>query len=511
MINKAISTHKLNLIIIRLSAVLMSIAIMISFIGCSSNDNGYNADKVRTTALDRLQQGKTYLLLDGINDAITHYLDANDTIHLLEMYQLASIKMRWKGEQDSAAMFLLKAVDFTTAKTTPSTCEVYLDLAEIYSHPLLRKDYKKAIEYGHRALKVDMSGENKSRILHDIGIYYAFLNENDSAIAYFDKAINQTPTNSQYYTTYALNYSNLPIVDFKKSIECLDKIEGKSLGKLITKGFLYLNHGQTDSAYTYLERSKTLYDLAPENYSINTYNSLRMLSNCVSYAMTGKVYPGEGTEINDSISQRIILNKKVDAETAEHNAMLEIELLASKSKAQMIWIVALILILLASVVFALIFWNNKRKYIRLHKEFDRLRHAQILIEANENNIEEAESFEIIKKRAEICINRFRKAGQFDLIQKGEITYNNDGSYLSIKERTIIRQSLLECFADFIVDLKMDAGKIAMDDIITTLLCVLKAGNAAIAACLGVSVGAVRTRKTRLRAKLSSEMAKFVFG
>lgn len=59
-------------------------------------------------------------------------------------------------------------------------------------------------------------------------------------------------------------------------MQYLDRIEGADLGKLITKGCLYLNHGQTDSAYTYLERSKELYASAPENYSINTYNSLRM-------------------------------------------------------------------------------------------------------------------------------------------------------------------------------------------------------------------------------------------
>ena len=59
--------------------------------------------------------------------------------------------------------------------------------------------------------------------------------------------------------------------------------------------------------------------------------------------------------------------------------------------------------------------------------------------------------------------------------------------------------------------KMDAGKLSMDDILTSLLSVMHASNAAIAACLGVSAGAVRSRKTRLKGKLSDEMYKFVFG
>lgn len=489
----------------------LSFTLVVFIAGCDSDDRAFKAEDVRTTALNSLDQGKTYLLLRGIDDAAAHYSQEGDTIHLLEMYQLASIKMLWKGQQDSAAVYLHKAADLSTSRTSPSTCDVYLDLAELYSHPLLKKDYKKAIEYSHRAYRADSLEENRSRLLHDIGIYYAFMNENDSAIVYLDKAVNLTPANSPYYSTFALNYSNLSTADFHKSIKYLDRIEGAHLGKLITKGFLYLNHGQTDSANTYLERAKERYDSAPENYSINTYNSLRMLSNCVSYALTGKVYPGDGTEINDSISARIALDRKIETEIAENNASLEIELLASETRAQRAWIIVLVVILVAAVVSGLIFWRSKSKYIRLHKEFDLLRQKQILIEADENAYENSSSFEIIVKRAEISVSRFRGTGIFDLIQRGEIAYNDSETYLSVKDRAKVRQTLLDCFADFIVDIKMDAGKLSIDDILTSLLSVMHVSNTAIAACLGVSVGAVRSRKTRLKGKLSDEMAKFIFG
>lgn len=491
-----------------ISVLFISLTVIIS--ACDNGNGDFNSDKVRSTAIARLNQGKTYLLIDGIDDAISYYKEANDTTHLLEMYQLASIKMRWKGEQDSAAMYLHKATDLATPRTAPSVCDLYLGLSEIYSHPLLKKDYNKAIKYAHMANKSDVSRENNSRILHDIGIYYAFLNENDSARVYLDKAVSQTPTNSPYYTTFALNYANLPVADLHKSIDYLDKIDSESLGKLITKGFLYLNHGQTDSAYTYLKASQELYASSPENYSINTYNSLRMLSNCISYSKTGKVYPGEGTEINDSISGRIALNKKIEAEIADNNAMLEIQLLASKSRTQRIWIIALVVLLLSSATFGCIFWNNKRKYITLHKEFDRLRQNQILIEADEDSNNNTRSFEIIAERIEICVSRFRDSGMLDLIQIGEIAYNDNNSFLSIKDRTRVRQSLLDCFADFIIDLKMDAGKLTMDDILTALLSTIHASNSAIAACLGVSAGAVRTRKSRLRDKLSDEISNLIF-
>lgn len=478
--------------------------------GCQPEERQKRSDTVRETAIERLQKGKTYLLLDGIDEASAYYAEMKDTTSLLQMYQLASIKMRWKGKSDSAAVYLHKAADLSTSQTVPSTCDIYFDLAGVHSHPLLKKNYKKAIEYARRAYEADLSGENRARILHDIGIYYAFMNENDSATAYIDKAVRLTPVKSPYYPTFALNYSNLSTADFHKSIKYLDRIEGTHLGKLITKGFLYLNHGQTDSAYTYLERSKELYVSDPDNYSINTYNSLRMLSNCVSYAMTGKVYPGDGTEINDSISARIALDHKIEAETTEYNARLEIELLASETRAQRAWIIVLALILAGAVVSGLIFWRSKSKYIRLHKEFDLLRQKQILLEADDSTSGKSCSFDIIVKRAGISIDRFRETSIFDLIQHGETEYNESETFLSVKDRAKVRQTLLDCFGDFIVDLKMYAGKLSMDDILTALLSVMHASNAAIAACLGVSAGAVRSRKTRLKAKLSDEMAKFIF-
>lgn len=487
------------------------IFLAILFIGCSSRSENSDADKIRLKAIERLQQGKTYLFLEGLDDAIQYYTAKADTTHLLEMYQLASIQMKWKSQQDSAAMYLINASNFATPSTSPSVSDIYLDLSDLYSHPILNKDYAKAIRYAHKAIQTDKSGTNKPRALHDIGIYYAFLSENDSAVAYLDKAIAHTPTNSPYYTTFALNYANLPVTDFNRSIKYLDNIASESLGKLITKGFLYLNNNRIDSATVYMHQSQGLYNSNPEKYSINTYNSLRMLSNCISYAKTGRVFPGEGTEINDSISERITLNKKTEAEAAERNAALEIKLLESKSRTQNVWIVALAVMLVAGALFALIFWNSKRKYIRLRKEFEQLRRKQIAIEADEERADDEVPFEIIMKRADICINRFRETGAPNFIQKGELAYNEHKSYLPIKDRAAIRQSLLECFADFIVDMRVDAGKMTMDDIVTALLSMMRAPNSAIAACLGVSDSAVRTRKTRLKSRMSPRMAQFVFG
>lgn len=487
-----------------------SILLLVMLFGCKTEERKKHADNVRETAIERLQNAQTYLLLEGIDDAIAYYAEAKDTTSLLQMYQIAAIKMRWKGEADSASMYLHKALTVATPTTTPSAADICLDISCLYSHPLLHKNYLKAVEYARKAAQADTRGELLPRILHVIGIYYAFMNEQDSASTYISMAISKLPKGSPYYETFALNYANLSSHDFVKSISYLDSIKSKSLGRLITKGFLYLNDGLLDSASVYLSQSQTLYESAPDRFSINTYNSLRLLDNCISFAKTGKVYPGEGTVTNDSISERISLNKRIDAERTEKNTIMKIDLLKSKSINLSLWIVVLALILIGGVIYTLIFWRSKHKYLRLREEIDRLRQTQIIVESEDNEESDFRSMEIIRTRVDICIERFRQTGLPDLIQKGEVEFIEYNSYLPVKDRTLIREKLLECFADFIVDLRINAGKLAMDDIVTALLSLMRVGNPAIAACLGVTAAAVRTRKTRLKAKLSNAMQELIF-
>ena len=189
--------------------------------------------------------------------------------------------------------------------------------------------------------------------------------------------------------------------------------------------------------------------------------------------------------------------------------MLKMKLLENEASRQRIWIISLSILIVAIIVCSFIFWRNKRKYINLRKELDSMLLTQIINEAGSDD--GTDSFAIIKERAELCVEHFRKSGMLKMIQKGEDSYNADNSFLPIKDRAVLRQQLFETFSDFIFDLKIDAGKLTVEDIITALLSLMRVSNAAIASCLGVTDGAVRTRKTRLKSKFSKEMSELVFG
>lgn len=488
--------------------LLTVLALSIAFTSCNSLNDESEYDKLRQHCISRIQQGKTYLLEDNFNEAISHYAAKGDTASLLEMYQLAYIRMRWKNKQDSAAIYLTDALNYASAHTSPTTTEIYINLSNLYADPLLPKDYMKAIYYSHKALASAPDSAYMGRALHDIGLFYAFLNENDSANCYFEKALAVTSPDYFDFSTFALNYAGNNPADPSRMLNYLSQIKDPHLGKLITLGFHYLNTNQLDKAKEYLIRANELYAQNPEYYSINTYNSLLLFTECLNYAINGKVSPSEGTLHNDSINQRLALIQRLETEKTEYNANLRIELIESQSTRQKIIISGLIAFIIASIAFGVIFWANKRRYIKLQEELESMRVKQILAESEE--IAQHDPFDYIRQRANLCIDRFRKTGFSDMIQKGEIAYTTDNSYLPLKERDTLRQTLLECFADFIIDLKIDAGKLSMDDILTCILSLMRMPNAAIAACTGTSDGAIRTRKTRLKSKLSPEMSSLLF-
>ncbi len=487
--------------------------------GCEDGDNLSDAASLRQYALDCLSKGKTYVSEEGFDNAISYYEGERDTVAVLEMCQLAAIRMRWLNQQDSAAAYLKKALGYATRHTSPNASDLYIELANLYAHPLLPKDYTKTIEYSKCAIGLEDDIEKKGRALHDIGVSYAFLERSDSSKIYLERALALTTPDNPDYTQFALNYANHPAADPKKAIKYLDGIKGEVLGKYITLGFIYFNQHQPDSAKVYLERSQKLFDKSPDSYSINTYNNLRLLKGYVDYSRYGRAFPDEGTERNDSINQRLLLNQKIEIERRERNARLQMRLLESEANRQRVWIGCLIGLLVIFTGSVGIYFYNKRRYLKIRRELDALRLAQIEQEAlsasrpysdSSANVEDTSaSFDIIRRRAEACVALFRETGLIEIIQKGEVAYSADGSYLAIKDRKMVQQSLLECFSDFILDLKMDCGKLSMDDIITSLLSLICFSNAAIASCIGATDGAVRTRKSRLRGKLSKEMTELL--
>ncbi len=241
----------------------------------------------------------------------------------------------------------------------------------------------------------------------------------------------------------------------------------------------------------------------PAQDSINTYNNLRLLDQSIGLLDKGTLLPSEGTVTNDSISEVTALQRKISEEQRDYNNQLKIQLLQSKARRQLLINIGLGIFLFLSILFGMYVWRSKRKFLNLKQRLDNVKVEQIVAEANEE--EKDKSLDLMRRRMDLCVEQFRESKLQANFDKIAVEFRKTGNYPSVKERELLQKRVIGCFADFIVDLKMTGVKLNMDDILTCILSCLRESNATIAACLGATDTAIRTRKSRLRAKLPAEM------
>lgn len=463
--------------------------------------NERKARVILILAKAKSKQGKSFLTIKNFNDAPAYFEAAGDSSALLDMYRLAAEKMLYKSDQDSAVYYLKKALGMSSDHTIPSQSDLYIELSELFARPSLPKNYDKAIDYARQALTTAQTSDEKAYALHNIGLFYSFKNQNDSAVRYMENALGEIEPTNERYTQFALNYANTPNSDVRKSVAYLNSIKEESLGKLITLGFLYLNHSRPDSAQNYHDRSKNLFYQNPSKYSVNTYNNLLLLGQSLSLLKTGTTPNYEGAVANDSITELSAFQRIISEEQQDYNGKLQISLLQQKAQKQLLWNIGLSIVLALAFIFGLYIWHSKRKYMTLKQRLDKVKIEQIVAEASEESYEKEHSDKLIRQRMEICIDQFRALKLQAELDDIEVQYRNTATFPSIKTREQLQKRLIGCFADFIMDLKMTGTKLSIDDIVTCIMASLRESNATIAACLGTTDSAVRTRKSRLRTKL----------
>lgn len=466
----------------------------------------------------RLGQDKSFASDSLLDNSMAYYENSGDTSSLLLSYRLAVHRAKWRGQQDSMSYYLERAVRFAVHGSKEQLYELYIDFAGMYSEPYAGKDYSKAIIYARKALECAATDEQKAYAFNHVGVCFSFMGMSDSASHYMEKAIGFSLKDSERrnYTGYALNYANIPGVDFKKAKEYLSAVpDTNSFGRLLTLGYLYLNNGQIDMAKRCCDRAAAV--SVTRRYSINTYNSLRTLNACVKYAMSEEVSPGGNiVSMNDSVMQITSMNKARNEEMAEGNLLQQKYINDLKARNRLYAALAISGVFLCVIVFFLYELRSKNRYIRLRKELDGSRINQIRAYEESSGLGNgggnAGIVEFWRQRVGMCKENFARTGWMRKLQSLEAQgLSAKSTFLPPLERERLRNALFEEFTDFVIDVKSAGEGVNLDDISLCLFNVLKVNNATISMCMGVSENAIRTRKSRLKEKLNPDMYQFVFG
>jgi len=87
----------------------------------------------------------------------------------------------------------------------------------------------------------------------------------------------------------------------------------------------------------------------------------------------------------------------------------------------------------------------------------------------------------------------------------------EGRMLTADERTAILADINRIFADIMIDVKKSSLKTNGQELLLCMLSVLHVPTAVMADCLNVGESTIRTRKTRLKAKIPEELYELFFG
>ena len=176
---------------------------------------------------------------------------------------------------------------------------------------------------------------------------------------------------------------------------------------------------------------------------------------------------------------------------------------------------AIIVVLLVTVIFVLIDYRRKRKYLNMYKALQK-NQTQLIIakeQAEENPEGQAmtrdEVMALYKDNFVICREQFLASGWMQRLEKMNATLHADTLMLGGEERQRLSKVLDECFIQVNVNLRGE-GRLTNDDVRCCLLSMLGCSLQVVAACLGCSHEAVQTRKSRLKDKLPKDVFEWVF-
>lgn len=288
---------------------------------------------------------------------------------------------------------------------------------------------------------------------------------------------------------------------------------------------IFIGLGKYDSAHYYLSMCDTVSDITTRTLAtLSLYNLEK-----------GRGRYKEAVSYNDSfqILYDSITKKKGKEEIARLINNYTIEkykrVIAEKQKQETrILIYLFIFVVVACVfVFLTIDRSRKRKYMNLQNSLMKKRREMLRVQEELMNLtgegissDELQSEQqykrdtlkgIEKEKFEYSIQLFQTTPFYKKMQNLENKRSLEEKVFTAKERDTLCDCIYEIFADTMSDLKMHCPELTREDVLYCILYLLQHSNSVIIACTGTNANALKSRKSRLKHKMSEDLYAYVFG
>lgn len=478
------------------------------------------ADRALYALLLTQARHKNYIALGDdslIKMAVEYYGDKKKSVRAAKAHYYWGATYLEKGYTSFAVDEYLTAIRLMPVRDE-FLAMIYDNLADCYEKDDL---YDIAIEAYRQAYQILEGGSQQTYPLRGIARICLLQNKKDSALLYYQKALDYALVEQDSSLIGALYHDLAMVYNEKKDYVQADKYVSKAMimqgddavNVCLSKAQIMLNLNKLDSASYFFSKN---------------IDQLNIYGKAVCYDGMHQIAKKRGewkiaTENMDAYrvlydSMQIMndneeLNRLMDKHQLEEHKRL----LSEHTKMLVFTLVSVFFFLMIICVFCFM-WNDrkrKKRYIALQRELTQNRVDTMLLK--EEEISETNKEDLDKKRSklteqqiQLCISVLKTTNCYDQLEALEKA--TPKQLLVMRSlRKEIRSEISSAFVDVMMNLKERYPALTGDDIFYCVLSLLCCSKTVMMELMDATSDALKTRKNRIKNKMDAQIFDRVFG
>ena len=478
------------------------------------------ADRALYALLLTQARHKNYIALGDdslIKTAVEYYGDKKKSVRAAKAHYYWGATYGEKGYTSFAVDEYLTAIRLMPVRDE-FLAMIYDNLADCYEKDDL---YDIVIEAYRQAYQILEGGSQQTYPLRGIARICLLQNKKDSALLYYQKALDYALAEQDSSLIGALYHDLAMVYNEKKDYVQADKYVSKAMimqgddavNVCLSKAQIMLNLNKLDSASYFFSKN---------------IDQLNIYGKAVCYDGMHQIAKKRGewkiaTENMDAYrvlydSMQIMndneeLNRLMDKHQLEEHKRL----LSEHTKMLVFTLVSVFFFLMIICVFCFM-WNDrkrKKRYIALQRELTQNRVDTMLLK--EEEISETNKEDLDKKRSklteqqiQLCISVLKTTNCYDQLEALEKA--TPKQLLVMRSlRKEIRSEISSAFVDVMMNLKERYPALTGDDIFYCVLSLLCCSKTVMMELMDATSDALKTRKNRIKNKMDAQIFDRVFG
>lgn len=478
------------------------------------------ADRALYALLLTQARHKNYIALGDdslIKTAVEYYGDKKKSVRAAKAHYYWGATYLEKGYTSFAVDEYLTAIRLMPVRDE-FLAMIYDNLADCYEKDDL---YDIAIEAYRQAYQILEGGSQQTYPLRGIARICLLQNKKDSALLYYQKALDYALAEQDSSLIGALYHDLAMVYNEKKDYVQVDKYVSKAMimqgddavNVCLSKAQIMLNLNKLDSASYFFSKN---------------IDQLNIYGKAVCYDGMHQIAKKRGewkiaTENMDAYrvlydSMQIMndneeLNRLMDKHQLEEHRRL----LSEHTKMLVFTLVSVFFFLMIICVFCFM-WNDrkrKKRYIALQRELTQNRVDTMLLK--EEEVSETNKEDLDKKRSklteqqiQLCISVLKTTNCYDQLEALEKA--TPKQLLVMRSlRKEIRSEISSAFVDVMMNLKERYPALTGDDIFYCVLSLLCCSKTVMMELMDATSDALKTRKNRIKNKMDAQIFDRVFG